>query len=63
MKIYTPFTSYFISARTFVVAGLLIAVLFSCLLVRIALLERENARLRVQIAVMRETTTHAREAM
>ncbi|HLK57423.1 MAG TPA: hypothetical protein VKU00_12710 [Chthonomonadaceae bacterium] len=44
------------------ISSLAVGFVFSCLLVRIASLERENARQREQIAVMRETVTWAREA-
>ena len=43
-------------------SGLLTGLAFSVLLVRLTSLERENARQREQIAVMRETATQAREA-
>jgi len=40
-------------------AGLAVALLFSCLLVRIALLERQVAKDREQIAVLRESAAQA----
>ena len=43
-------------------SGLIIGLAFSVLLARLTSLERENARQREQVAVMRETTTQAREA-
>ena len=43
-------------------SGLIIGLAFSVLLVRLTSLERENARQREQIAVMRETAAQAREA-
>lgn len=43
-------------------SGLLIGLAFSVLLVRLTSLERENARQREQIAVMRKTATQARKA-
>jgi len=66
MKILTPTASYFIPARTFVVAGLWIAFMFSCLLVRIASLERlaslrQVAKQQKQIASMRESAVRARK--
>ena len=46
----------------FLLSGLVISFAFSCLLVRIASVERENARQREQVARMRESAGFAREA-
>src|ERR1041385_943805 len=62
MRILTPTATYFIPTRVFIVSGLLIALLFSCLLVRMASLERTIAKQKEQITMMGEATTQAREA-